>query len=152
MNEQKLTRSERAALARLTTAIFLGETEKALTLIVPGLPLDAVSDDHDQTPIIAAIETGNQPVFDALLAAGASPVAPNPMGETPLHAAASKARDLFVRALVARGAGQLANLAQGPQGVAVAAAQGGCVFSQRIDHKVPVTALRRAIRVPGARG
>jgi hypothetical protein len=67
---------EDAAIARLTRAIYLGETEKALSLIRPDLPLDHVARDVRHTPLIAAIENGNAAVFDALLAAGASATAP----------------------------------------------------------------------------
>ena len=95
---------EDAAIARLTRAIYLGETEKALGLIRQNLPLDHVARDVSHTPLIAAIENGNSTVFDALLAAGASATAPIEFGETPLHAAARRGNEAMVRTLLARGA------------------------------------------------
>jgi uncharacterized protein len=95
---------EDAAIARLTRAIYLGETEKALALIRPDLPLDHVARDVSHTPLIAAIENGNSAMFDALLAAGASATAPIEFGETPLHAAARRGNEAMVRGLLARGA------------------------------------------------
>src|SRR5262245_56083858 len=95
---------EDAAIARLTRAIYLGETEKALSLIRPNLPLDHVARDVSHTPLMAAIENRNMAVFEALLDAGASATAPIEFGETPLHAAARRGEEAMVRALLARGA------------------------------------------------
>ena len=81
------------ALDELTTAINLGETKKALSLIKPELPLDAVAQGQHSSPLFAAIEAANTAIVEALLAAGASVTLPNEMGETPLHAAASKGDD-----------------------------------------------------------
>src|SRR5262249_9225007 len=63
-----------------------------------------VARDVEHTPLIAAIENGNMPVFEALLAAGAGVAAPLAHGETPLHAAARRADDAMVRTPLARGA------------------------------------------------
>jgi ankyrin repeat protein len=94
---------ENRALDQLTTAINLGETEKALSLIKPGMPLDAVAKGQHRSPLFAAIEAGNTAVLEALIAAGASLAATNDMGEMPLHAAA-RGDEALVAALVARGA------------------------------------------------
>ena len=92
------------ALDELTTAINLGETKKALSLIKPELPLDAVAQGQHSSPLFAAIEGANTTIVEALLAAGASVTLPNEMGETPLHAAASKGDEALVRTLIGRGA------------------------------------------------
>ncbi len=63
---------EKKTIAELTRAIYHGETAKALTLIRPGLPFEHVARDVSHTPLVAAIENGNMPVFEAMLAAGAS--------------------------------------------------------------------------------
>jgi len=99
-----VTPFEDAAIARLTRAIYLGETDRALSLIRPDLPLDHVARDVEHTPLIAAIENGNSAVFEALLAAGASASAPIAFGETPLHIAARRGNEAMVGALLARGA------------------------------------------------
>ncbi|HUL04944.1 MAG TPA: ankyrin repeat domain-containing protein [Candidatus Acidoferrum sp.] len=99
-----VTPFEDAAIARLTRAIYAGETDNALALIRPDLPLDHIARDVSHTPLIAAIENDNGPVFEALLAAGASPSAAMDYGETPLHSAASRGNEAMVRALLARGA------------------------------------------------
>ena len=104
MPEPPITPFEDKAVAELTRAIYLGETKKALRLIRPALRLEHVARDVEHTPLIAAIENGNMPVFEALLAAGASPATPIAFGETPLHAAARRADEAMVRALLARGA------------------------------------------------
>ena len=92
------------ALNQLTTAINLGETEKALTLIKPGMPLDAVAKGQHSAPVFAAIEVADTRVLEALLQAGASLTTTNDMGETPIHAAAAKGDAGLVRVLIARGA------------------------------------------------
>jgi ankyrin repeat protein len=89
---------------QLTTAINLGETEKALELIDAKLPLDAVAKGQHQSPLFAAIATGNVRILEALLDAGASLSATNEMGETPLHAAVLQDNADVVRALIERGA------------------------------------------------
>jgi len=99
-----VTPFEDAAIARLTRAIYAGETDKALGLIRPDLPLDHVARDVSHTPLIAAIENDNVSVFEALLTAGASPSAAIDYGETPLHRAALRGNEAMVRALLARGA------------------------------------------------
>jgi len=104
MTEPPITPFEDKAVGDLTRAIYLGEIEKALRLIRPGLRLEHVARDVEHTPLIAAIENGNMPVFEALLAAGAGVAAPIAFGETPLHAAARRADEAMVRALLARGA------------------------------------------------
>jgi ankyrin repeat protein len=104
MTEPPITPFEDKAVGELTRAIYLGETEKALRLIRPGLRLDHVAREVEHTPLIAAIENGNMPVFEALLAAGAGVAAPIAFGETPLHAAARRADEAMVRALLVRGA------------------------------------------------
>ena len=104
MGKGPVTPFEDAAIARLTRAIYEGETAKALGLIRPELPLDHVARDVSHTPLIAAIEHDNGAVFEALLAAGAGPSAPIEFGETPLHAAARRGSEAMVRALLARGA------------------------------------------------
>jgi cytohesin len=104
MSKSPVSPLEDAAIARLTRAIYLGETAKALSLIRPGLPLDHVARDVNHTPLIAAIENDNMAVFDALLEAGASATAPIEFGETPLHAAARRGNEAMVRVLLARGA------------------------------------------------
>jgi ankyrin repeat protein len=104
MGKPPVTPFEDAAIARLTRAIYEGETAKALGLIRPDLPLDHVAREVEHTPLIAAIENDNGAVFEALLAAGADASAPIEFGETPLHAAARRGNDAMVRALLARGA------------------------------------------------
>jgi ankyrin repeat protein len=104
MSKSPVSPLEDAAIARLTRAIYLGETDKALGLIRPNLPLDHVARDVIHTPLIAAIENRNAVVFEALLDAGASATAPIEFGETPLHAAARRGEEAMVRALLARGA------------------------------------------------
>ncbi|HTO82450.1 MAG TPA: ankyrin repeat domain-containing protein [Methylomirabilota bacterium] len=104
MTEPPITPFEDKAVGELTRAIHLGETEKALRLIRPALRLEHVARDVEHTPLIAAIENGNMPVFEALLAAGAGVAAPLAHGETPLHAAAHRADEAMARALLARGA------------------------------------------------
>jgi ankyrin repeat protein len=91
-------------LDQLTTAINLGETEKALALIAPDLPLDAVAKGQHRSPLFTAIETGNVTVLEALLDAGTSLSATNDMGETPLHAAVLADHEAVIRTLIARGA------------------------------------------------
>jgi ankyrin repeat protein len=95
---------DKRALDQLTTAIIQGDTEKALSLVKPELPLDTVVKGHHLSPLFAAIEIGNIPVVEALIAAGASVTATNEMGETPLHAAAGTGPEALIRALLARGA------------------------------------------------
>jgi ankyrin repeat protein len=92
------------ALHQLTTAIKNGETERALQLIRPDLPLDAIPKGFHISPVLAAIVYDNPAVLEALLAAGASASATNEMGETLLHVAAAKGSEPLVRALIARGA------------------------------------------------
>jgi ankyrin repeat protein len=104
LSKSPVSRFQDAAIARLTRAIYLGETAKALTLIRPDLPLDHIARDVSHTPLIAAIENDNMAVFEALLEAGASATAPIEFGETPLHAAARRRNEAMVRALLARGA------------------------------------------------
>jgi cytohesin len=110
MSKSPVSPLEDAAIARLTRAIYLGETAKALALIRPGLPLDHVARDVSHTPLIAAIENGNMATFEALLEAGAGATAPIEFGETPLHAAARRGDEAMVRALLARGADVHASL------------------------------------------
>ena len=88
----------------MTTAISRGETEKALSMIRPDLPLDAVANGQHRSPVFAAIETDNATILEALLAAGASLSATNDKRETPLHAAAARDNEAVVRVLLARGA------------------------------------------------
>src|SRR5215470_12359749 len=104
MTEPPITPFEDKAVGDLTRAIYLGETEKALRLIRPALRLEHVARDVEHTPLVAAIENGNMPVFEALLAAGAGVATPIPSGETPLHAAARRGDEAMARALLARGA------------------------------------------------
>ena len=49
---------ENRALAQLTTAINEGDTESALSLIKPDMPLDAVAKGHYRSPLFAAVDTG----------------------------------------------------------------------------------------------
>src|SRR5262245_12757179 len=102
MSRPPVSPFEDAAIARLTRAIYEGETTKALALIRPDLPLDHLARDVNHTPLMAAIEYDNGPVFDALLAAGASPSAAMDY-ETPLHSAARRGNEVMVRTLLARG-------------------------------------------------
>lgn len=104
MAEPTLSRTEDKVLADLTRAIYGGETEKALSLIGPNLPFQHVARGVNHTPLMAAIENGNKPVFEALLAAGAGIGPQNEYGETPLHAAAQRGDEAMVLALLARGA------------------------------------------------
>jgi len=104
MPEPVLSRAQQETLAALTQAIYLGETEKALALIEPGLPLDRVPHGLHHTPLLAAIDNGNMAVFDALLAAGAGIAAQDQFGGTPLNAAAHRGDEAMVRALLDRGA------------------------------------------------
>src|SRR5215813_12761831 len=104
MSRPPVSPFEDAAIARLTRAIYDGETTKALGLIRPDLPLDHLARDASHTPLMAAIEHDNGPVVEALLAAGASASAATDYGETPLHVAARRGSETMVRALLARGA------------------------------------------------
>jgi len=97
-------RFEEKTIAALTRAIYAGETETALALIRPGLPLDHVARDVNHTPLLAAIQNDDMAVFEALLAAGAGVGAGTELGDTPLHAAARQGNEAMVGALVARGA------------------------------------------------
>jgi cytohesin len=99
-----ITPAQDKALAALTRAIYLGQTESALALVAPDLPFERVARGVSHTPLMAAIENGNKPVFDALLAAGAGIGPQNEYGETPLHAAAHQGDEAMVIALLARGA------------------------------------------------
>jgi ankyrin repeat protein len=104
MSKPPVSPFEDAAIARVTRAIYAGETETVLALIRPDLPLDHVARDVSHTPLMAAIENHNTAVFEALLEAGASATAPIEFGETPLHVAARRGDEAMVRALLARGA------------------------------------------------
>ncbi len=104
MSKSPVSPLEEAAIARLTRAIYSGETAKALALIRPGPPLDHVARDVSHTPLLAAIENGNMAVFGALLAAGAGVGAGANSDDMPLHAAARKGNEAMAAGLVARGA------------------------------------------------
>ena len=95
---------ENRALHDLTSAIKSGETETALALIRPDLPLDSVPKGFHISPVLAAIVYDNSRVLEALLAAGANASATNDMGEPLLHVAAAKGSDTLVRVLIAHGA------------------------------------------------
>jgi ankyrin repeat protein len=103
MSQSPVSKAEEKAVAALTRAIYLGETDKALALLRPGLPLDHVARDVAHTPLLAAIENGNMALFEALLEAGASASGGTAAGDTPLHAAARHGNEAMVRALLVRG-------------------------------------------------
>lgn len=89
---------------QLMLAIYGGDTAAALRLIRPGLPFDAIDEDHQETPLLAAVRQKNAAVVTALLDAGASAKAGSYQGETPLHIAARRGDAAMVEALLARGA------------------------------------------------
>ena len=99
-----MPKAARSPLADLTQAIYRGETEKALALIRPDLAFEQIGAGVHHTPLMAAIENGNNAVFEALLAAGAGIGPQNEYGETPLHMAAQRGNAAMVLALLARGA------------------------------------------------
>jgi len=89
---------------RLMDALLKGEAERAARLVAPGDWLDKPSHDGRHTPLVAAVETGALAVVRALLAAGASPSAPTPQGQTPLHVAAREGEAEIAKMLVEAGA------------------------------------------------
>lgn len=91
-------------LHELTSAIKSGETDKALELISPDLPLDSIPKGFHISPVLAAIVYDNSRVLEALLAAGANASATNDMGEPLLHVAAAKGSEPLVRVLMTHGA------------------------------------------------
>jgi ankyrin repeat protein len=91
-------------IEQLMLAIYSGDTAAALRLIKPGLPFDVTDQDHQETPLLAAIRQKNAAVFAALLDAGASAAAGSYDGQTPLHIAARRGDAAMVEILLARGA------------------------------------------------
>lgn len=74
----------------LHIAIVQGFLEVALALIraVPDPKLLDTPNDHNQTPLHLAVETGQYKIARWLIAAGAKPCPRGPQGESPLHIAA----------------------------------------------------------------
>ena len=104
MARPNIPKAADSPLAALTRAIYRGETGKALALIRPNMDFERIADGVSHTPLAAAIENGNEAVFEALLAAGAGIGPQNQHGETPLHLAAQRGDEAMVLALLARGA------------------------------------------------
>ncbi|XP_056637822.1 NF-kappa-B inhibitor cactus [Diorhabda sublineata] len=85
----------------LHIAIVQGFLEVALALIraVPHPKLLDTPNDHNQTPLHLAVETGQYKIARWLIVAGAKPCPRGPQGESPLHIAARKNDHRSVRAI-----------------------------------------------------
>jgi hypothetical protein len=87
MSKSPVSPLEDASIARLTRAIYLGETQGPLLIRQPAARPRRPRRNH--TPLFAAIENDNMAAFEALLERVPAP-APIEFGETPLHAAARR--------------------------------------------------------------